>query len=147
VCHTFASCFVVPSIDQLNCFCWCKSIVARWLGLCSELLSVTCVSSCLLSKGLGCLQQLDSWFKHVLYWLSCLRMNLPRSEVFVKVNMIDQQYMNRHRLIKFGYCSKRNSNSLILRYSQWCTIFLASLELFYLFLMWLTSEFILMLVF
>jgi len=48
-------------------------------------------------------------------------------EVFVKINWIDKQYMMKKRQIKFCYCSKRNSSSYILQYSQWCTIFLASL--------------------
>jgi len=68
-------------------------------------------------------------------------------EVFVKVNVIGQKYMDRYRQIKFCCGSKWNSNSHLLQYSQWCTICLASLELFYLFPVWLTAENILMPVF
>jgi len=68
-------------------------------------------------------------------------------EGFVKVNVIDQQYMKGLTQIKFCYGSKRNSNAHILRYSQWISIFLASLELFYLLPMWLTAENILIPVF
>jgi hypothetical protein len=128
VCHIFATCFVVPSIDQansliwplwyrvsflsfscawnidterqhlpghhmcwhaevhpqLNCLYGCKSTAARQSGLCAELPSVKCVTSCLVSKGCGCLHQLDSWFKRVQYGLSCRRVTLLRSEVFEK---------------------------------------------------------------
>jgi len=54
-------------------------------------------------------------------------MNLLSLEGFVKVNVIGQKCMNRQRKIRFFYGSKRNSISHILQYSQWCTIFLASL--------------------
>jgi len=78
---------------QLNCLYWCKSKVARRSGLCAEMLSITCVRSCLVSKRCGCLQQLDSWFKHIQHGLGCTRVNLLRSEVFVKVNVIGQMFL------------------------------------------------------
>ena len=118
----------------------CKRKVARQSGICVELLSVMCVRLCLVSKGCGCMHQLEGWFKHIQYGLSCRRMNLLRMEVFVKLNVIGQQYMSRHRQIKLCCGSKRISNSHALQYSQWCTKFLASLEMFYLFPIWLIAE-------
>jgi len=72
---------------------------------------------------------------------------LLRSEDFVKVCVNDQQYMDRHRQIKLYCGSKCNFKSYVLQYSQAFTIFLASLEMFYLFPMWLRVENILMPVF
>ena len=70
-----------------------------------------------------------------------------RSEGFVKVNVIGQKHLNRHRQIKFCCGSKENSKSHILQYSQGCTKFFGSIELFYLFPIWFTAENILMTIF
>ena len=74
-------------------------------------------------------------------------MNLLRLEGFVKVNVIGQKYLNRRRQIKFCCGSKGISKSHILQYSQGCTKFLASIELFNLFPIWFTVENILIPVF
>jgi hypothetical protein len=132
---------------QFNWLYWCKSKVARQLGLCAELPSFMRVRPYLVSNGCECMHQLGSWLKYVQYGLICRRVNLLRSEGFVKENVIDKIYLKKHRQIKLCCGSKRNSNPFLPQYSQGCTKFLASLELFYSFPTWLTAENILMPVF